>query len=241
MITVVCYPGKDYKRIEFKPFQQDSSFAEHPGCNSTVSATFVSMPFLSFTFWPWLQRLDENLFKAVNHNWSNPLFDAVMPFLRKSNNWFPLYALLLVFVLVRFKWKALWWILFFIITVSLTDSIGTYVFKYGFQRIRPCNEPGMLEQLRLLVVCPSGYGFMSNHAANHFGMATFLFLSFRHLFKTWMWIAFLWAGSIAYAQVYVGVHYPMDIICGAGWGILAGSFTGYLYNRFFGPLPGRQT
>ena len=190
------------------------------------------MPFLSFSFWPWLQRLDENLFRTVNHDWANPLFDAMMPFLRKSNHWIPLYALLLVFVLVRFKWKALWWILFFIITVSLTDSIGTYAFKHGFERVRPCNEPGMLEQLRLLVVCPSGYGFMSNHAANHFGMATFLFLSFRHLFKNWIWLAFLWAGSIAYAQVYVGVHYPMDVLCGAAWGMLAGYFTGYFYKRY---------
>jgi membrane-associated phospholipid phosphatase len=192
------------------------------------------MFFLNLTFWPWLQHLDEELFVIINNKWSNPLFDSTMPFLRSSFHWAPLYLFLLVFILVNFKQKALWWIVFFIVTVSITDYLGTNLFKYGFERIRPCNTPNMLTKLRLLVVCPSGYGFTSNHAANHFGMATFLFLSFRHLFKNWMLMAFLWAGSIAYAQVYVGVHYPMDVICGALWGISVGSITGTLFNKWYG-------
>lgn len=114
--------------------------------------------------------------------------------------------------------------------------IGTNVFKYGFARIRPCNNPEMFEYLRLLVVCPSGYGFTSNHAANHFGMATFLFITFRHLFKNWMLLAFFWAAAICYAQIYVGVHYPTDIIGGAMLGILMGSLTGYGFEKILGGL-----
>ena len=200
------------------------------------------MQFVNLVFWPWLQKLDEKVFVIINSKWTNPVFDELMPFLRKSDHWAPLYLFMLVFILLNFRKKALWWIVFFIITVSLTDYIGTRLFKYGFERIRPCNVPQMMEGLRLLVLCPSGFGFTSNHAANHFGMATFLFISFRHLFKNWMLLAFVWAGAIAYAQVYVGVHYPMDIICGALWGLLVGTCTGYVYNKWFGlhkeDLPG---
>ena len=92
----------------------------------------------------------------------------------------------------------------------------------------------MLAHLRLLVSCPSGWGFVSNHAANHFGMATFLFLTFRHLFRNWTWLIFLWAGAIGYAQVYVGVHYPSDIAGGMALGIIYGTFTGLVFNKYFG-------
>lgn len=198
-----------------------------------VSVTFADMFFLNLVFWPWLQQLDEKLFVVINSDWVNPVFDTVMPFLRNSAHWVPLYLFLLVFILVNFKNKAIWWIILFIITVGITDYIGTQVFKYGFERIRPCNSVNMLDELRLLVPCPSGYGFTSNHAANHFGMATFLFLTLRQFLKGWTWIAYIWAGSIAYAQVYVGVHYPMDIICGAIWGLITGSVTGFVFNKWF--------
>ncbi|MBI5856745.1 MAG: phosphatase PAP2 family protein [Sphingobacteriales bacterium] len=191
------------------------------------------MFFLTGTFWEKILEWDRDLFTTINSNWSNPVFDTVMPLLRNSLIWIPLYLFLLALVLINFKNKAWWWIIFFLVTVSLTDMTGTKLFKYGFERIRPCNNPDMLAHLRLLVRCPIGYSFMSNHAANHFGMATFLFITFRHLFKRWMWLAFLWAGIIGYAQVYVGVHYPSDIAGGILLGIIYGTFTGFLFNKYF--------
>lgn len=91
----------------------------------------------------------------------------------------------------------------------------------------------MLTQLRLLVRCPSGFSFISNHAANHFGMAVFLFLSLRHLVKNWIWFVFLWAASIGFAQVYVGVHYPSDIAGGMLIGIIYGTITSLVFNKYF--------
>jgi len=190
--------------------------------------------YLLSTFWQKLIQWDHDLFVKLNSKWTNPLFDTLMPFMRHSIFWIPLYLFILVLVLVNFRVKAYWWIIFFLVTVALTDMTGTKLFKYGFERIRPCNNPDMLAHLRLLVRCPNGWGFVSNHAANHFGMATFLFLTFRHLIRNWIWLVFLWAGAIGYAQVYVGVHYPSDIAGGMALGIIYGTFTGLVFNKYFG-------
>lgn len=198
------------------------------------------MFFLVTTLWEKLLQLDRELFILINSKWTNPVFDAVMPFLRTPTYWVPLYLFMIVFVSLNYKVKGLWWIVFFLVTVALTDMVGTNVFKYNFLRTRPCNNPDLIEQLRLLVRCPSGYGFTSNHAANHFGMATFIFFTFRHQFKKWTLLAFLWAGSICYAQIYVGVHYPTDIIGGTILGVVFGTITAYQFNRYFGlSLPGK--
>ncbi len=175
------------------------------------------------------------MFEKVNGDWANPLFDALMPFLRNSLNWIPLYLFLLVFVLLNFKIKGIWWVVFFLITIALTDMTGTYVFKHEFIRLRPCNDPNFADRVRkVLNQCAGGYSFISNHAANHFGMAAFFFVTFRHRLKSWAWVGLLWAASIAYAQVYVGVHYPLDVICGAMLGLAFGISAGTFFNKRFG-------
>lgn len=193
------------------------------------------MYFSAITFWQNLVQWDQALFEKINGDWANSLFDAVMPFLRNSLNWVPLYLFVLLFVLVNFKIKGLWWIVFFLTTVALTDMTGTYVFKHGFERLRPCSDPNFTDHVRLLLKqCAGGYSFISNHAANHFGMAIFFFITFRHLLKKWAWIGLLWAAAIAYAQVYVGVHYPLDVFAGALLGIAFGISTGTIFNKRFG-------
>ena len=178
---------------------------------------------------------DQLLFEKINSDWSNPFFDAVMPFLRNSIHWMPLYLFVLVFVLANFKIKGLWWFVFFLSTIALTDMTGTYVFKHEFERLRPCNDPALADHLRLLLKqCSGGYSFVSNHAANHFGMGTFFFITFRHILKNWVWLGLFWAGLIAYAQVYVGVHYPMDVFAGGLLGLAFGIAMGSFFNKRFG-------
>jgi len=184
-----------------------------------------------------LEKWDRALFNLINNVLENSFFDVLMPFLRISYVWVPLYLFIFVFVGLNYKVRGVWWIVFFLLVVACSDMTGTNVFKHNLHRVRPCNTPELFPNLRLLVVCPSGYGFTSNHAANHFGMATFIFLTFRHIFKRWTWIAFLWAGAICYAQIYVGIHYPGDILGGAALGITFAVLYSYLFNRFFGPLP----
>ena len=187
------------------------------------------------SFWQQLVKWDQAIFKKINGDWANPLFDAVMPFLRNSLHWMPLYLFGLVFVLVNFKVKGVWWFIFFLTTIALTDMTGTYIFKHGFERLRPCSDPGFADQVRtVLKQCAGGYSFISNHAANHFGMAAFFFVTFRHLLKKWVWVGMAWALLIAWAQVYVGVHYPFDVFTGALLGLAFGFCTGTFFNKRFG-------
>ncbi len=191
---------------------------------------------LEFHFWPWLQGLDENLFRLINSKWTNNIFDSIMPFVRNSYHWYPLYIFLIVFVPLNFKKNGWWWVLAAILTISITDAGGTYLFKHNFDRIRPCKDPAMQEYLRLLTGCSSGQSFISNHAANHFGMAAFWFFTLRKPVGWLLWLSFAWAALIAYAQVYVGVHYPLDIFFGALWGLMAGSATAILFKKYAGSL-----
>lgn len=185
--------------------------------------------------WPSLELWDKWLFLLINDKMANPLFDSLMPYLRNSNYWAPLYLFLFVFVTLNFKGKGLWWSLFFICTVSCTDIVSSRLFKEAFERLRPCQDPEFQQYVRLLVNrCSGGYGFTSSHAANHFGMATFFFVTFRNLLHKWIWIGLAWALLIGFAQVYVGVHYPSDVIGGGILGVFFGLLLGHFFNRWFG-------
>lgn len=191
--------------------------------------------FLYIPFPEWLVKLDQNLFITVNGRWTNGFFDAVMPFMREALNWAPLYVFLIVFTLLNFRGKGGWWVLFMLATVALTDMTGTYLFKHNFERLRPCLDPDLVPQVRLLVdYCSRGFSFSSNHAANHMGMAAFFYVTTRHWLGKWSMVGFLWAAWIGYAQIYVGVHYPFDVMVGLLIGLVLGSLTGQLYNKRYG-------
>jgi undecaprenyl-diphosphatase len=192
---------------------------------------------LSVSFGQQLQQWDTDLFLALNHRLVNPLFDTVLPYFRDSIFWAPLYLFLLAFVFLNYGRKGIWWSVAFLTTVAICDLTGTYGFKETVQRIRPCNEPTLMGQVRLVIhACPGGYSFLSNHAANHFGLATFMVCTFRSIFKAWIYLAYLWAFFIAFAQVYVGVHYPSDILGGVLLGIGSGYLTATLYRKYCGTV-----
>jgi membrane-associated phospholipid phosphatase len=196
---------------------------------------FLNAMFPFLTIWSVLVRWDQHLFEKINNDWTNPFFDALMPFMRNSIHWAPLYLFVLALVLVNFRTKGVWWVVFFLSTVALCDITGTQLFKHIIQRVRPCNDPFFASHVRLVVQrCAAGFSFISNHAANHFGMACFFIISFRRMLGRWVWLAMLWAPLIAYAQVYVGVHYPLDVLAGAIVGAIYGSAMGFIFNNRFG-------
>jgi undecaprenyl-diphosphatase len=187
------------------------------------------------SFWQKLLDLDRDLFEKINSDWTNPVFDIIMPFVRLYLHWAPLYLFLLVFIIINYKHNWLWWAVFFLATIALTDMTGTYIFKHNIERLRPCNDPAMADSVRLLLDrCAGGYSFISNHAANHMGMGVFFYMTFRYELKKWAWAGIIWAIIIAYSQVYVGVHYPSDVLAGALLGLVFGMITGTLFNKRFG-------
>jgi len=158
-----------------------------------------------------------------------------MPYLRIAYYWTPVYLFLFVFIIMNFKGRGWWWLVIFLCTVSLCDMTSTNLFKEVFHRLRPCADLDFFQNVRLVVdSCGGKYGFTSNHAANHFGMATFIFLTLKPVIGKWVWLAYLWAAIIGYAQVYVGVHYPFDILGGAAIGFLFGWLLGVFFNKRFG-------
>jgi undecaprenyl-diphosphatase len=173
---------------------------------------------------------DKALFSLINGKWTHPVLDTIMPWLRQSNNWVLLYVAIVVFLFIKWGVKTWKWLVIAVLNVTITDQVSSSIFKPLFARLRPCQDPAILHKSRLLIEhCSSGFSFTSSHAANHFGFAMFVFMTLSPLFKNYTYLFFIWAGCISYAQIYIGVHYPLDILGGT----LLGISIGYLSSKLF--------
>jgi membrane-associated phospholipid phosphatase len=179
-------------------------------------------------------HFDWRLFHYMNGVWHTSFLDAVLPMIRNPFTWVPLYFFLLLFMTINYKWRGAGWCLFFFLTFSITDRVSAGLIKNWVQRLRPCHDPIISHIDRLLIPCGGLYSFPSSHASNHFGLAAFMFFTLSQYFGKWIYIVFFWAFIISYAQVYVGVHFPIDIFAGTILGMMAGFFTAKMYNRFIG-------
>jgi membrane-associated phospholipid phosphatase len=181
-----------------------------------------------------LIETDYHLFRLLNQEWTNPVFDIVMPIIRNQFTWVPVYFFLLSFGYHHFRKRLLLWVGFFLLTFTLTDLISTQIFKAYFERPRPCWNMVTQSQARMLIPCSHAFSFVSSHAANHFGISTFLFITLSPFFRRrFLSIVFLWAMMICMAQVYVGAHFPGDVVAGGLLGILIGILTGKLSTRYY--------
>jgi undecaprenyl-diphosphatase len=181
-----------------------------------------------------LQKLQQFDFQAMilfNRKLANPVFDTIMPWLRESIFWAPFYLFLIVWGLMNLGKKGVWWVAWALLTVGLSDQISSGLIKNTVARVRPCNNPDVMPFITLrLENCSGAYSFTSSHAANHFALAMFVFASLAPVIGTKLtrWL-FLWAAFIGYAQVYVGVHYPLDVLCGTIIGLGCGWVTSKFY------------
>jgi undecaprenyl-diphosphatase len=180
-----------------------------------------------------IQHIDELILNLIHVKWANSLFDMVMPFVRNQYFWSPVYLFLLVYMWLNHKKEGLLWCLFFFITFIYCDFISASIIKPFIHRLRPCNEPYLSFTIREIVHCGSGFSFPSSHATNHFGLSTFIILTLKHKNKWIVPLAIFWAVLVCYAQLYVAVHYPFDILCGAILGVaLAKMNSSYYLKRF---------
>jgi undecaprenyl-diphosphatase len=184
-----------------------------------------------------LLRFDHWLFNKINQEWINPFFDILLPFTRQQELWYPFYLFLGVFALYNFRLKGCWWLATLIMTAIISDLVSSSLLKSLIFRYRPCQNPDIMDQVRLLVnYCPQNSSFVSSSACNHFAAAWFIFITLNQT-GSWRWLLFLWAFMVSYAQVYTGVHFPLDITGGAILGIAIGYGMSKFFRMQFGTLP----
>jgi membrane-associated phospholipid phosphatase len=170
----------------------------------------------------WLYNIDKTLFTLINSDAAVPQLDWFFRLLRLAETWIPLYAFLLFWIFRYARRFAWFFILFSVICFAITDFTSASIIKPLAGRERPCYNPELQTVIRILVDCAGKFSMPSSHAANHFGLATFWFAAVYFMKgKKWWWL-WLWAFMVGYAQIYVGKHYPFDIMVGAILGVIAG-------------------
>jgi membrane-associated phospholipid phosphatase len=179
-----------------------------------------------------IENLDQNLFFFINNKLHLGILDHFMPYWRSMYFWLPLYVFFLSYLVINVGKKGGILLLALVLTVGVADIMSSRVIKKTVARVRPCNDKKIKIKVKLLVNCGSGYSFTSSHATNHFAVAVFLFFSFLKNNRKLKWVLIAWAASIAFGQVYVGVHYPLDVICGALLGSSIGFLGAFLFNKY---------
>ncbi|NMH88638.1 phosphatase PAP2 family protein [Flavivirga algicola] len=182
-----------------------------------------------------LLEYDTELFLYLNNLGSTP-WDNLWLIITNKLTFIPLYAILLFMLYKKYGLKSL---LVFVVVVALmitfTDQI-TNVFKRGFQRPRPCGEANLIDQMRFIAVRCGKYGFFSGHSSNSMAAAVFAGLMLRKFHRNLIFILLFWSAVVAYSRIYVGVHYPLDIVCGLTFGAISGflfyKLAKYLLKRF---------
>lgn len=181
-------------------------------------------------------QLDHQLFYAINTGLSNVFFDMLMPILRNKLTWIPLYIAIIILLIKTYKSKGVVLIFTLIVCVGFADYSSASLIKKAVKRPRPCNESSFKAQVNMLVSCGTGYSLPSTHATDHFAIAVFLIILFQKKIKYISVIFLSWAFLISFAQVYVGVHFPLDVISGALYGTLIGWCFASFFNYKFPKL-----
>lgn len=183
----------------------------------------------------WLLQIDSRIFLAIN-GFNNETWDGVMWWISGKTTWWPFYLLILIFLGWKNKWQLVPMILFIVVVITLTDQTSVHLFKNVFQRLRPCHEPALEGMVHLVNnKCGGQFGFISSHAANSFGVAVLVSLWVKRWWSTSVMLC--WALLIAYSRVYLGVHYPGDVLAGALWGSGCAFLVYYLYSWVQAKLP----
>ncbi|WP_372974349.1 phosphatase PAP2 family protein [Muriicola sp.] len=176
-----------------------------------------------------LIHIDREVFLFLN-NLGTPSWDGFWLFITGKWSSLPLYIVLLILSGRMLGWKRTLLLLVAVaLLITVCDQLSNF-FKLGVGRLRPCYDPELNGLFRLVKSsCGGKYGYFSAHAANTFAVAAFFSHLFRSKLKWLPWLLVLWAGVVSYSRIYIGVHFPLDVITGA----FVGTFMGWLFFRLY--------
>lgn len=175
----------------------------------------------------WLNLIDTFLFQKINGSGFREI-DNFMLLISNKFTWIPIYIYILFSLYKKFNKNFYWIIISIILLIFIADFGSVHLFKNVFERLRPCYQPEILENIRLVYKdCGGSYSFISSHASNSFAIAFFISLIFKN--KKAFILLFSWAVIIGYSRIYLGVHFPFDIVGGMFWGLFASLITFQLF------------
>ncbi len=172
-----------------------------------------------------LIELDQQVLLYL-HGLSSPWMDVVMAGVTEKYNWLPLYLLLFIILFKNFGWQGIYTLVAVVILITLSDQLTSSFMKPFFHRFRPCHDPEIGHLVRIVTKCGGYFGFVSSHASNSFAVATYFWLIFHNKYRWMIWLL-VWPVIVSYSRIYLGVHYPLDILGGA----IVGIVLGYLVYR----------
>ena len=176
-----------------------------------------------------IQEADQQWFLWLN-SIHTPFLDQFMAWVTNKYTWIPCYVLLAIFLFIKFRWEGVRICLLIGLVILFCDQLTSGAMKPYFQRLRPCHDPSIASLVHVVEGCGGQYGFASSHAANAFGLATICWVFLRNLSPYFVGV-FGWAALVSYSRIYMGVHYPSDILVGALVGIVLAMFVFLSYKR----------
>lgn len=162
----------------------------------------------------YFSQLDHELFEWIQMHMRNSFLDPILLAARDKLFWIPLYIILISWVGFKFGRQAWKLFLLILITIIVTDQMNSTLLKKLVRRERPCNEVYFKDQFVPVLPCSGGYSFPSSHATNHMGIAIMIILTCGRYLGPFKWLFLVWALLIGFSQIYVGVHFPIDIAVG---------------------------
>ncbi len=166
----------------------------------------------------WLISVDVELFLFLN-SFNSEFFDFLMVWISEKYAWIPFYVVLLFLLIRHYKWEVLVVIIFVTLLITISDQASVHLFKNVFTRLRPCWNPEIQHLVHTANRCGGSYGFVSSHAANSFAFSGFIIFFLHKKVRFIAPVMIFWAMLKSYSRIYLGVHYPADIIGGAILGI----------------------